>query len=71
MIVGIFIDVIEKPYGKTNDKSFLLIQLGDVQNIFADTGKLEMDISYYSVRIIEKGAVELVKWSTSDESSVQ
>jgi UDP-glucuronate 4-epimerase len=66
-----FIDVMEKSYGKTTEKLFLPMQPGDVQNTFADTGKLEQDMGYCPVWTIENGVEEFVKWYKSKKNPLQ
>jgi UDP-glucuronate 4-epimerase len=57
-----FIEAIEKSTGKTAHKQMLPMQLGDVEQTWADTKDLEKDFNYKPHTPIQKGVDKFVEW---------
>ena len=57
-----FIEILEKNLGKKAIKDFQPIQLGDVQNTFAEISKLEKWINFTPKTSFEEGVYNFAKW---------
>ncbi len=57
-----FIEVLEKNLGKTAEKNFLPMQLGDVPATCADVDDLMRDVGYVPKTPIETGIARFVEW---------
>src|SRR5262249_28464699 len=58
----IFIEVIEKAFGKTANKKFLPMQAGDVPCTYADMEDLYRDFGFRPTTTIEEGLRKFVEW---------
>lgn len=57
-----FIETIEKAFGKTAEKIYMDMQLGDVKSTFADVDDLIRDFDYKPETKLADGIGEFVKW---------
>lgn len=59
------IETLEKALGKTAEKRFLPMQMGDVPATFADVADLERDVGFKPATPIEVGVQRFVEWYRS------
>lgn len=57
-----FIQVIEKALGKTSQKKFLPMQLGDVYQTFADISEIKRDFGFAPTTPIAQGIEKFIDW---------
>jgi UDP-glucuronate 4-epimerase len=57
-----YIQHLEKAIGKSANKELLPIQLGDVENTYADVSSLMRDTGYRPSTRIEQGVSNFIKW---------
>ena len=57
-----FIEAIEKALGKTAEKEFLNLQLGDVPATYADVDDLVRDVGFKPATPIEEGIERFIAW---------
>lgn len=57
-----FIECIEKSFGKSVEKQFLPMQMGDVEVTWADTEALEKEVGYIPTVNLADGVSEFIHW---------
>lgn len=66
-----FIEAIEAACGKTAEKNYMDMQLGDVPKTYADTAQLEAAVGYKPATTIQEGMLCFVEWYKTFQSELK